>query len=49
MRRSSSGWIPSFAMCQVSIATAAFGEPAPSTIASAVSRSWTFTSGGMNS
>ena len=32
-------------MCQVSIATAAFGEPAPSTTARAVSRSCTFTSG----
>ena len=36
-------------MCHVSIASPPFGAFAPSTMASAVSRDCTFTSGGMNS
>ena len=49
MRLSSSGSIPSFDMCQVSIARPPFGASAPSTSASAVSREFTLTSNGMNS
>ena len=49
MRRRSSGAIPSFDMCQVSIAMPPFAAPAPPTTSSAASTLLTFTSNGMNS
>ena len=44
MRRSSSGAIPSFDMCQVSIAMPPFAAPAPTTTSSTASIEWTLMS-----